>query len=59
MIKTEFKTRVYNDLESARKKRSKSIKERSKSNKKDASTIRSNASSKVLRYVRSSKARRL
>ncbi len=52
MIKTEFKTRVYNDLESARKKRSKSIRERSKSNKKDAYTNRSNAASKLWIYCR-------
>ena len=46
MIKTEFKSRFATDLESARKKRSKSIKDKSKSNKKEANANGTSASSK-------------
>lgn len=57
MIKADFKSRFPNDLESARKKRSKSIKDRSKSNKKDINPNKSNASSNQVEYLRSTKCR--
>jgi len=51
MIRAEFKQRINNELESARKKRSRSLKDKSKSNKKDCIINRQNPSSIRMIYL--------
>jgi hypothetical protein len=50
MIRAEFKQRINSELESARKKRSRSLKDKSKSNKKETNANRQNPSSICMIY---------